>query len=123
MAKHSPLTDEEREKLVADLGGELDAQTARAVEMRISRDPRFRAEMEGLRRTWELLEFLPQAEPSPTFSSRTLSSISVLRPSPRPRFLRDPTLRRWSVGLAWVAAILIAFILGFSGVQSLAKRN
>jgi anti-sigma factor RsiW len=123
MPKHQPLADEEREKVVAYLDGELDAKSARTLETKIGRDPQYRAEADSLRRTWEMLDFLSQPEASPTFSSRTLERVSVLRPAPRRRLIRNPVLRRWSFGVGWVAAVLVAFVSGYAGMNSIVKRH
>ncbi len=116
MAKFAPLTDEDREKLIAFLEGELDEKAAQEWEARLSRDNRARAEAEALRRTWELLDYLPQPEPSVTFTSRTLERISVLRPaasSPRTPLRWQP----WAFGAGWAAAVMVAGLLGFAGVS------
>jgi anti-sigma factor RsiW len=123
MAKLPPLTDEEREKLIAYLDGELDAKTARLIETKISRDSRYRAEVESLRQTWEMLDYLPQPAASPSFSTRTLESVSALRPPPRLRLFRNPAARRWGLGLGWAAAVLLAFIAGFATVDSLSTSK
>jgi anti-sigma factor RsiW len=123
MTQQQPLNDAEREKLVAYLDGELDDKTARTLETKIGRDSQLRAEADTLRRTWELLDFLPQPEASAALSSRTIESVSTLRPTPRRRILRDPVVRRWVFGLGWAAAVLVAFISGFAGTDSVIKRN
>src|SRR5262249_41070651 len=66
------LTDEDRANLVAYLDGELDAEAAQALEAKLSVDPTARAEADALKRTWELLDYLPRPEPSPSFTHRTL---------------------------------------------------
>ena len=71
MADERSLNDEERDELVAYLDGELDEQAARDVEARLGRDPRAKAEAEALRRTWNLLDYLPRPEPSGDFTHRT----------------------------------------------------
>src|ERR1051325_9808599 len=76
MSEQPPLSDEDRAALVAYLDGELDEEAAREVETRISQDPTVRAEVESLKRTWDLLDYLPRAEPSPSFTHRTLSLVT-----------------------------------------------
>jgi anti-sigma factor RsiW len=77
-----PMHDEERRaELVAYLDGELDEQTARGVEQRAQNDRALRIELEELKKTWELLDFLPQPDPSPNFTGRTLDKLAVARPS------------------------------------------
>src|SRR4051812_30678918 len=72
----SGLSEQERADLVAYLDGELTGEAARALEAKITLDPQARAEAETLKRTWELLDFLPKPEPSASFTHRTLSRIN-----------------------------------------------
>src|SRR5262249_17230514 len=71
------LSDEDRANLVAYLDGELDEASAQALEAKLNTDPRARAEAETLRRTWELLDYLPRAEVSTSFTHRTLERLAV----------------------------------------------
>src|SRR5262245_45306009 len=120
--KHQPLSDEERENLVAFLDGELQGEAAREVEAKLSLDPRYRAEAEILRQTWQMLDFLPRAEAPAHFSQQTVSRISALRPAVAapPRAGRR---RPWAVGIGWVAAILLAGVGGFAGMNALNPRD
>jgi anti-sigma factor RsiW len=79
MAESSWLTEPERADLVAYLDGELGRETARALEAKLSLYPEARAEADALLRTWELLNYLPRPEPSPTFTHRTLSRLALVR--------------------------------------------
>lgn len=113
MPKKPADNDEEREELVAYLDGELSEDEAHAVEAKLSRDPKARAEAEGLRKTWELLEYLPRPEPSPNFTNRTLDRVSALRPT-----VATPRPNRWKplwFGLGWAAAVLLVAASGFGG--------
>ena len=76
-----PIEEERDAELVAYLDGELDAKTARDLETKLEADPALRQRAETLKRTWELLDFLPQPEPSTAFTSRTLDKLTVLRPA------------------------------------------
>jgi anti-sigma factor RsiW len=111
MSTPAPLNDDEREDLVAFLDGELDEDRAHSVEARITLDPTVRAEAETLKRTWDLLDYLPRPEAVPGFTNRTLDRISVretaeaLRPARR--------LRRWLLGAGWAAAVLVAALGGY----------
>lgn len=62
-------------ELVAYLDGELGTERARAVEARLARDPVARARAEALKKTYDLLDYLPRPEPSPDFTRRTLTMI------------------------------------------------
>ena len=98
---------QDRDDLVAYLDGELDEERSRALEARLSLDPAARAEAESLRKTWELLDYLPRAEPSASFTNRTLEKLAVqhttaVQPG---RLRRWP---RWLAGMAWAAGIVVA---------------
>jgi anti-sigma factor RsiW len=118
MSKPGPLSDAEREDLVAYLDGELAGEAKRQMEVRLSLDPRWRAEAEALKRTWDLLDFLPRPEPSPDFTQRTLSRLEPIRkPEKRPEPTPVEHLKfrpRWA-GLAasWAAVVLIAGLGGY----------
>src|SRR5438067_8003934 len=95
------LNEEDRTNLVAYLDGELDEAAARALEAKLSNDPGARAEAESLRRTWELLDYLPRAEASTTFTHRTLERLAVQtssRPVLRPGRARLPW---WLLTAGW----------------------
>src|SRR5579862_6854759 len=107
MGKPSRLTEQERADLVAYLDGELDAETSHALEAKLARDPAARTEVEQLRRTWELLDFLPKPEPSPNFTHRTMERIGpVVTKSQKKPDLRK--LPRWAFSAGWAAANSIA---------------
>lgn len=79
-----PLTEDEREELTAYLDGEADATARARVEARLNSDASVRAEADALKKVWELLDTLPQAEPSPTFTSKTLDRLTAIRPVATP---------------------------------------
>jgi anti-sigma factor RsiW len=109
-----PLSDEDRENLVAYLDGELDEATARSIEARINVDPQVRAEVESLRQAWEMLEFLPRPEPSSNFTNRTLERLAVHRPHSTMTMTRPTLGARWAVRLGWTAVLALAVVGGFA---------
>jgi hypothetical protein len=119
MAKLPPLSEEERTNLVAYLDGELDGPAAAAMETKLNTDPRLRAEAATLRRTWELLDYLPKPRVTPTFTSRTLERVSAVRPA-------TSGLRgRWragALGVSWAAAVLITAAIGYKAGEFLQRR-
>jgi anti-sigma factor RsiW len=117
MAEQQPLNDGEREELIAYLDGELTETDAQAVEKKLGTDPKYRAEADALRQTYNLLDYLPKPAPSQTFTNRTLERVSVVRPT---LSLPNPGgLRRWVLRLSWVAAIMLVGLAGYAGVGRL----
>jgi anti-sigma factor RsiW len=112
MARKSAFTERERADLVAYLDGELEGEAARALEAKLSLSPEARAEAESLKRAWEMLDYLPRAEPSPHFTERTLSRLAPLRAA-------RPGWRRWMAAGAWAAGVLAAFAAGWVGFNRL----
>jgi len=121
MSKPPNLNNDEWAELTAYLDGELDGKSARSLEARMNRDPAIRAEAEALQKTWQMLDYLPQPDPSTAFTSKTLERVSVLRPTAaRPR---SPGLKHsWAFGVGWAAALLLAGSVGFTGVSLLGPR-
>lgn len=112
MSDPRPLTEQERDELVAFLDGELPEPAAQEFEGRLGRDPRLRAEAESLKTTWDLLDFLPKPEPSPSFAERTLSRIE---PAVTAERVAAPALpwKRVGLGVGWAAAALVSMWLGY----------
>jgi anti-sigma factor RsiW len=102
------LSDEDREALTAYLDGELDEAASRSVETRLNLDPKTRAEAEALKQAWSMLDYLPRAEPSTSFTHRTLERLALQTGT-----LRRRTWHPWAAGFAWVAAVLVAAAAGF----------
>ena len=65
-----PPTDPGDDELTAYLDGELDGAAARAVEANLANDLTARRQAEGLKKAFDLLDYLPKAEPSPDFATR-----------------------------------------------------
>jgi len=115
----SPLNDKDRANLVAYLDGELDEKTARALEARLNLDPAARAEAETLRKTWELLDYLPRPEPSVSFTNRTLEKLAVQHTTgPRPTGARRGW-PWWLLGIGWAAALVVAAAGGLGAAHFL----
>src|SRR6266478_3017241 len=115
MASENPMSDEERAELVFYLDGELPKPAVRALEAKLTTDPRMRSELETLRMTWQLLDHLPKPEPSPDFASRTLDRVSTIRATPI-RIRAGSVSDRWRLwGVGWAAAVILALIIGYEG--------
>src|SRR4051812_6206828 len=111
-----PLTDADRDELVAYLDGELDADGQQRVEARLGQNPHVRAEADSLRRAWEMLDYLPRPEPSQDFTERTLTRVSAVRSATLRTaaaagmpWCRQPALAY----AAWAAAVFVSLALGY----------
>jgi hypothetical protein len=116
----TPLNEKDRADLVAYLDGELPEAESRALEVRLNLDPQVRSEAEALRKTWELLDYLPRAEPSPSFTHRTMERISAHVPAVRTSAGRW-RWPGWAIGMGWAAAVLLAAGGGYAGVRYLTR--
>jgi anti-sigma factor RsiW len=112
------MNDDERDELIAYLDGELSATEAQTVEKRLNADPKYRAEAEALRKTYNLLDYLPKPEPTANFTNRTLSRVSGARPT-IPATISGGLWRRWALGSGWVAAVVLAGVVGYFGIGRL----
>src|SRR5262245_23411227 len=101
------LSEQDRDDLVAYLDGELDEDTARQLEAKLSLDPEAGAEADALEQTWGLLDYLPRPEPSPSLTHRTLERLAVGTSS-----IQRSAASRWLVRLGWAAAVLVAIGAG-----------
>jgi anti-sigma factor RsiW len=72
------LSPEERANLVAYIDGELTENEARLIATKLTQSPTARLEVDSLKKTWELLEYLPRPQASEEFPERTLTSIRSL---------------------------------------------
>jgi anti-sigma factor RsiW len=113
MDKTAPLSDDDREDLIAYLDGELDAGAAEGVEARLTRDPALRAEADTLKRAWDLLDYLPRAEPSTSFTHRTMERLAPVKTAS----LRLPRWRPWALGIGWAAAVFLFGVGGYAGMR------
>ena len=95
--------------LIAYLDGELDEVESRAVESRLADDEESRAKADEYQKTYDLLDYLPKPAPSPTFTTRTLTSLQpILAPTasgtrPIPALPR----RAWPELLGWAVAVVL----------------
>jgi anti-sigma factor RsiW len=110
------------ERLVAYLDGELEPAEARQVEELLASDPRAREQLNQLERSWDMMDLLPPAEASETFTESTLEMVAVGAEAEVARH------RAWSQMLpapwrAWLLAavgVLGAAAVGYGAVSWLA---
>jgi anti-sigma factor RsiW len=117
MPQSSSLTPEDQADLVAYLDGELTGPAAASLEAKLNRDPRARSEAQLLRRTWEMLDYLPRPEASVTFTTRTLERLAVRRIGSRTPL--PDSWRKWAAGAGWAAAVAAALGVGYLAGQRL----
>jgi hypothetical protein len=79
-------------------------------------------EVDTLRCTWEMLDYLPKPQPSGNFTSRTLDRVSAIRPVSRPLKIRGGW-RPWVLGTGWAAAVFVAAVAGYEGGHWLGSRT
>jgi anti-sigma factor RsiW len=108
-----PLSDDDRAALSAYLDGELDEESTRQVEVRMSLEPDLRHEYDTLRQTWGLLDYLPRAAPSIDFTNRTLERLThETLTVPAPTWIGRVFRRVPAAGLAWSLGLLLALGAG-----------
>jgi hypothetical protein len=111
-----PLNDDEKAELVAYLDGELDELATQAVEAKIAADPDARAELDALKQTWGMLDFLPKASPSVNFTNRTLERLTlenVLTPASKTVPATPSRSGSWLAPAGWIAVLLLAASAGY----------
>ncbi len=125
MTENRPLTEEERTELVAFLDGELHGEAARDLEARLSRDPVVRAEADALKQAWDMLDYLPRPEPSPSFTHRTMERLEPLKTTAtQPKgWVVLRLVPRALLAAGWAAAVVLAFLGGVFGYQFYAARQ
>ena len=120
MNEPTPISAEDRATLVAYLDGELGEDAAHQVEARINQDPAIRAEVETLKRTWEMLDYLPRVEPSPNFTHRTLAEVTAQRAASTQFRQRG---RNVALTVGWAAAVILSIGAGFGAVNWLSPQD
>jgi anti-sigma factor RsiW len=109
----SPLNEEDRANLVSYLDGELDEETAQALEAKLNLDPQARTEADALRQAWGMLDYLPRAEPSPSFTHRTMEKLALVKKGTSTQLIQPSWWRlRWRAAAGTAALLLLAAGLG-----------
>ncbi|MFO0891749.1 MAG: hypothetical protein U0790_21735 [Isosphaeraceae bacterium] len=72
------LNPEERANLVAYIDGELTDGESRSIATKLTHSPTARREVESLKKTWELLEYLPRPQATPALLERTQTAVERL---------------------------------------------
>lgn len=123
MNENPALSSEDRANLVAYLDGELDEKTSLALEAKLGIDPRARTEVDQLRRTWDLLDYLPKPSPSPSFTHQTMERLAIQTVPSRTPWWLSPRWRPAALTVGLAASALIASGVGFAGARLLAPAS
>jgi anti-sigma factor RsiW len=120
----STLNDRDRDNLTAYLDGELDRKTAQELEAKINLDPEARKEVEALRKTWGMLDYLPKAQPPTGFTHRTMERLSLEKTGLAAKTGKVAGQRAafWLRTAAWAAAIVVAAGVGLGAGQLLRPK-
>jgi hypothetical protein len=108
-AQKPPLGDEQREQLIAYLDGELNDDEAAEVLAEINRNPELRREAEALKKTWDLLDYLPRPPAPVAFTERTLTKLETAKAV----FARRELWWRRLAYVGWAIAVVLAAVMGF----------
>lgn len=117
-SRDSTRTEQLSGDLVAYLDGELPDTRSREIEATLVESEVVRTEVDGLQRSFDLLDLLPLAKASAEFSERTLANAAVeaRREPVRARPVGD-RLRGGAIAVGWVAGLGVAGLLGFLGTH------
>ena len=123
MSKPSAFNEKERADLVAFLDGELEGDAARALEQKLALDPAARAEADTLKKTWDMLDYLPKSEPSPNFTHRTMDRLAPLKTGEQRGGLWRWHARTALLAGGWAAALVLAVLGGYFGFNQFVPRE
>lgn len=99
--------------LVAYLDGEMDDAEAARVERRLADDANYRIRLQELQQTWDLLDALPRAQVSESFTQSTVEMVA-LSAADDAQATRSAALRRKAIfALTTSAVVLIAAVGGY----------
>lgn len=103
------LTPQEHENLSAYLDHELDESSAEAITAALSRRPEVRKEAESLRKTWEMLDYLPRPQAPKSFTEQTLTRLNSTKGLLMQQGMK---WRRYAIA-GWAACLITAAAFGF----------
>ena len=108
------------EQLVAYLDGELDTESNRRIEELLAADPQVRASLQGLDRTWELLDELDTTTPAAEgLAQTTLEMVAVAAADEAEQVRCEAPRRRRRRLAAAGGGLLAASLAGFLAVALL----
>ena len=102
------------EQLVAYLDGELDDESSRQIEQRLTSDSALRDHLGRLERTWDALDELEQVEADENFTKTTIEMVALAAEEEHQREEEQRPAqrrRRWLLGtMGLAAACLVGFV-------------
>lgn len=115
------LTEADRiqEELVAYLDGELDAAESDRIERRLADDPAYRQKLTELQAAWDLLDQLPRAPVTETFTQTTVEMVAVTAEAEALQAEKSLDRRRIA---GWIALAACTLVAGLAGYVVMAQR-
>lgn len=123
MAKDELSDDSnEKEELYSSyLDGELSEEEARAFEARLASSAEERANFQAMKKTWEMLDYLPKPDVTTSFTAKTMEKMHTMSgPATQPGLfvVNHPGIR---AGV--FAAVLMVLFAGGFGIGSYSSKN
>ena len=109
-----------REELVAYLDGELGAEQIRKIEQRLADDPEARRALQGLERSWHLLDELGAPAVDEDFTRTTLEMVALAAGKDASRIRAEAPRRRRRWRIAAAGGLLAAALAGLAAAGLLA---
>jgi hypothetical protein len=106
------------EQISAYLDGELDSEEARALEERVRSDPKTRGMLEGLDRTWSLLDRLDRVDVDEQFTRTTIEMVAIAAAEEVDRWKSAAPRRRRRTLIAAAVGMMGAALGGFLAVAA-----
>lgn len=111
------------EELIAYLDGELDDKASTRVERRLSDDPKYREQLQGLQSSWDMLDLLPKAQASDTFTQSTVELVAVKAAEKIEQDKSQWLTRKTALWIGSVAGVILAAVIGFSVTRRIATAK
>ena len=101
------------EQLVAYLDGELDDESSRQIEERLTSDSTLREQLGQLERTWDALDELEQIEVDEEFAQTTIEMVAVAAERNATWTINSDRLGCDAAGCSGLQGLMIACLAGF----------
>ncbi len=104
------------EQLVAYLDGELDDESSREIEERLTSDSTLRDQLSQLERTWDALDELEEIEVDEEFTKTTIEMVALVAEEERQQEEQQRPAKRRLEWLVGAMSLLSACLAGFIAV-------